>query len=177
MATVSLTRSSSRDYLSRWPSKFTTSSAINEKIYKTQLKTLGSAEALVSIASGETSRRKQGKHVGKKKRQCPADSPDDIPDFNSTHFPTTPMANRSTTDSWAARYTLIDPSDRRMLNDVVPVDQLPDCRTFQRPQPPPSAPEEHAPAPNDDQVQLLLGEVRTLSEQQAQFQQHILDEQ
>lgn len=75
------------------------------------------------------------------------------------------------------RYTLIAPSDRRMLNDVVPVDQLPDCRTFQRPQPPPSAPEEHAPAPNDDQVQLLLGEVRTLSEQQAQFQQHILDEQ
>lgn len=75
------------------------------------------------------------------------------------------------------RYTLIAPSDRRMLNDVVPVDQLPDCRTFQRPQPPPSAPEEHAPAPNDDQVQLLLGEVRTLSEQQAQFQQHTLDEQ
>lgn len=32
--------------------------------------------------------------MGKKKRQCPADSPDDIPDFNSTHFPTTPMANR-----------------------------------------------------------------------------------
>ena len=50
------------------------------------------------------------------------------------------------------RYTLIAPSDRRMLNDVVPVDQLLNFRTFQRPQHPLSAPEEHAPAPNSDDL-------------------------
>ena len=51
------------------------------------------SKILVSMAGGETSRGKQGKHVGKKKWQCPTDSPDDIPGFNSMHFPIASMAN------------------------------------------------------------------------------------
>lgn len=64
-----------------------------------------------------------------------------------------------------------------MLNDVVLAGQLLDFRTYQQPQAHSAAPAEHAPATNDDSIQLLLGEVCTLSEQQAQFQEHILDKQ
>lgn len=46
------------------------------------------------MADGDASRAKKGKHVAKKKHQSSDDRVDDIPDFNSTHFETSSMANR-----------------------------------------------------------------------------------
>lgn len=65
---------------------------------------------------------------------------------------------------------MIAPTDHRMINDLIPANQLSDFTTSQEFQARHTATEAHALKANEDLVQQLLGKVHSMYEQQNQFQ-------